>query len=159
MFRSKIYGKDANGYTRQLLVDEEGAIQINIADDGVATEETLQALQAQLPDDLTAGGNLKVAVEEIAPMSSKPAAATAKGYQQLDTLTTAQSLTVPEGATYAYLRAEDKAVRIRDDGTDPTAAVGFPIVAGETMLFTGSLAALRVIETEASAKLSVLFYS
>ena len=160
MFRSKLYGVTTGNRTKQVLVDDDGALMANlVSEEGLALDETLAAIGDQLPAELSAEGNLKVAVEELAPMSSKPAVATAKGYLQLTTLTTAQALTVPEGATYAYLRAEDKAVRIRDDGTDPTAAVGFPIVAGETLLYTGPLATLRVIETEASAKLNCLFYA
>ncbi len=43
-----------------------------------------------------------------------------KGYQQITDLSSAVSLTVPNGANYAIIEAETQSVRWRDDGTAPT---------------------------------------
>lgn len=83
---------------------------------------------------------------------------TPKGYQQLTSLASAATLTVPSGATVALIQAEGQAVRWRDDGTSPTASVGMLISSGETVPYSGSLSAFKVIETAASAKLNVSYY-
>jgi hypothetical protein len=80
------------------------------------------------------------------------------GYQQIVALSAATALTVPEGATVAVIESEAQGVRWRDDGTDPTAAIGMPIPSGETLEYSGNLAALRFIEEAASAKLNVSYY-
>jgi hypothetical protein len=82
-----------------------------------------------------------------------------KGYQQLTSLSSAASLTVPTGASFALIQAQDRDVRWRDDGTDPTASVGMVIAAGATVLYEGELPRFRVVETEASAKLNVTYYT
>lgn len=79
-------------------------------------------------------------------------------YQQLTGLNTAQSLpSRPNGARSVVLQPEVQNVRIRDDGTDPTASVGVLLVAGGIYTFRGDLAALRAIETTPSATLNVWF--
>lgn len=85
------------------------------------------------------------------------------GYQQIDaaTLTTAQSLTVPNGTTMALLQAEGVAVRWRADGVDPTTSVGMLIAAGGEVMYPASqsaLSALRFIRAGAGAILNVSYY-
>jgi hypothetical protein len=80
------------------------------------------------------------------------------GYQQVTSLAASTALTVPAGATYAQIRAETQDVRWRDDGGAPTAAVGTPLAAGETLNYDGDLSAVRFIEQAASAKLNVSYY-
>lgn len=87
-----------------------------------------------------------------------PAALTAKGYQQITSLSAAAALTVPTGATVALIQAETKDIRWRDDGTNPTSSVGMVLAAGTSVFFTGSLSAFRAIETAASAKLNISYY-
>ena len=82
-----------------------------------------------------------------------------KGYQQLTSLGTAQALTVPAGARAAIIQAETQGVRWRDDGTNPTASVGMVIAAGSDFFYTGDLAAIRLIEQAASAKVNVSYYA
>lgn len=81
-----------------------------------------------------------------------------KGYQQITSLASAAALTVPTGARIALIGAEDVSVRWRDDGTDPTDSVGMVLAAGASMLYDGSLSAIRFIETAASAKLNISYY-
>lgn len=80
--------------------------------------------------------------------------------QQITSLSAAQSLTVPANATAALLQAETNNVRIRTDGTAPTASVGIILVASAAPLLIKGRAALdnlKAIEVTASAKLNVAY--
>lgn len=81
------------------------------------------------------------------------------GYQQITSLSAATALTVPDGAVFAMIRADTQAVRWRDDGTNPTASVGVPLDADDTLNYEGDLAAIRFIEQTASAVLDVTYYA
>lgn len=81
------------------------------------------------------------------------------GYQQLTSLGSAAALTVPAGAQRALFVAETQSVRLRDDGTDPSATVGLLLSAGTVLDYRGNLSAVKIIETAASAKLNVLYYA
>lgn len=84
------------------------------------------------------------------------------GYQQITVLTAAVALTVPPAcgskASLAVITAEAQAVRYRDDGVDPTAAIGMPMATGVTLNYEGSISKIKFIEQTASAKLNVSFY-
>lgn len=81
------------------------------------------------------------------------------GFQQIP-CNTAQALTPPPNARWALLRAEAQTVRIRDDGTAPTASVGFPLlVADDALVYMGNLSGLRVIAATAGGILNVLYYA
>lgn len=89
------------------------------------------------------------------------------GYQQITSLSSAQSLTVPDKnpqgtagtPTTAIIRCETQAVRWRDDGTAPTASVGMPLAVGDTLVYDGDLKKIQFIEQTASAKLNISLYS
>lgn len=81
------------------------------------------------------------------------------GYQQITGLSTAKALTVPVGATMALVAPDTQNVRWRDDGTNPTASVGMPLVVGTTLNYDGDLNRIRFIETTASAVLNVSYYA
>ena len=80
------------------------------------------------------------------------------GYQQITTLSSAQTLTIPAGADFAVIEAEAQAVRWRDDDTAPTASVGMPLASGGVLEYSGRLSALQFIEQTASAKLNINYY-
>lgn len=80
------------------------------------------------------------------------------GYQQIDTLNAAKGLTLPDKAQYALIQPQTQDVRWRDDGTDPTSAVGIVLAAGDDFFYTGDLSAIKFIETAASAKINVSYY-
>lgn len=80
------------------------------------------------------------------------------GYQQLTSLAAAAALTIPAGAQKAVVIAETQDVRWRDDGTNPTASVGVVLKKDTVYTFDVLSAALRFIETAASAKLNVAYY-
>lgn len=83
------------------------------------------------------------------------------GYQQITSLSSAASLTVPTGARVAKIVAEGTDVRWRDDGTSPTTTVGMliDISVDPYLTYEGDLSAIEFIETAASATLSVSYYS
>lgn len=58
----------------------------------------------------------------------------------------------------ALVQALNQNVRWRDDGTDPTDAVGMRLAAGETMFYVGDLRKIRFIEEAASAELNYTVY-
>ena len=89
------------------------------------------------------------------------------GYQQITSLSSAQSLTVPTRdvnglsvkPSIALITPETQAVRWRDDGTAPTASVGMPLAAGVTWQYDGDLTKIQFIEQTASAKLNISYYA
>jgi hypothetical protein len=88
------------------------------------------------------------------------------GYQQITSLNTAASLTVPlvdknglnQKPTFALIIAETQNVRWRDDGTAPTASVGMPLIVGVPLQYDGDLSKIQFIEQTASAKLNISYY-
>jgi hypothetical protein len=92
--------------------------------------------------------------------SSAPYAATPKGYQQITGTGAVAALTVPAGATFAVVQPEAQGVRYRDDGTNPTAAVGMPIGSGVSVTFGGAIeeAALK-FWLPAGAILDINYYA
>jgi len=83
----------------------------------------------------------------------------ALGYEQITSLSGVVALTVPQGATYAVITPEVAAVRWRDDGTDPTSSVGFPLQPDAVLRTDGPLPALRFIQASAGAVLNVMYYA
>jgi len=88
------------------------------------------------------------------------------GYQQITSLSSAASLTVPQTdlnglackPTLAIITAETQAVRWRDDAA-PTASVGMPLASGATLQYDGDLTKIQFIEQTASAKLNISYYA
>lgn len=82
------------------------------------------------------------------------------GYQQRTVSTTAVELTIPSGASRAFIRVSAQPIRYRDDGVNPTATVGMPKVANNEFELVGkSLHAARFIRTGGSDSiLEVLYY-
>lgn len=98
-------------------------------------------------------------------MRVQPAFSDPLGVGQITGLSTKKTLAdvsggIPAGAQFVLLQAESKTVRWRDDGPDPTAAIGMRLIAdGEPFLYDGKdLTLIEFIEESASAKLNVAFY-
>lgn len=83
--------------------------------------------------------------------------------------TTAESLAVltgsaiPAGALYAMIQIDTGGTNVfcrwRDDGTAPTAAVGFPLLTGVQFFYNGSLSAFQIIGSAAGpSTISVAYY-
>jgi len=89
------------------------------------------------------------------------------GYQQITSLSSATSLTVPQTdlnglackPSLALITAESQAVRWRDDGIAPTATVGMPLASGGTLQYDGDLTKIQFIEQTASAKINISYYA
>jgi hypothetical protein len=89
------------------------------------------------------------------------------GYQQITSLSSAASLTVPQTdlnglackPSIAIITAEGQAVRWRDDGVAPTATVGMPLASGGTLQYDGDLTKIQFIEQTASAKINITYYA
>lgn len=66
---------------------------------------------------------------------------------------------IPAGATKVVITVGAQAVRWRDDGTAPTAAIGMPLAVGATLVYEyRDLASIRVISQVAGAILDMTFY-
>lgn len=82
----------------------------------------------------------------------------ALGYTQILAATSTQ-LAIPLGCTLILVTPEAQAVRWRDDGTPPTATVGYPLAVGVELQYSANqMASLRFIEQALSTKLNVTFY-
>lgn len=80
-------------------------------------------------------------------------------YEQITSLNTAKGLTSPpSGATMVMIQPETQSIRWRDDGTNPTSAVGMIVAAGDILFYTGNFADIKFIEVSASAKINVTYY-
>lgn len=67
--------------------------------------------------------------------------------------------TPPAGASFAQISAEAQAVRWRDDGTNPTATIGYPLAAGSELRYDANgLSRLRFCQQTAGAILNVAFF-
>jgi hypothetical protein len=84
-----------------------------------------------------------------------------KGYQQLTSAGAVLTPTVPSGASWALIKTETKAVRWRDDGTNPDGSTGMLLDVGDEFWYTGALNKLRLIEDGATstAKVSIAYYA
>ena len=88
------------------------------------------------------------------------------GYQQITSLSSATSLTVPVTdlnglscrPSIAMITPETQAVRWRDDAA-PTASVGMPLAAGVTLQYDGDISKIQFIEQTAGAKLNISYYA
>lgn len=66
---------------------------------------------------------------------------------------------IPAGATRVKVSVSAQAIRWRDDGAAPTAAIGMPQAAGTTLDYQErDLASLRFISQVAGAVLDITFY-
>lgn len=89
------------------------------------------------------------------------------GYQQITSMSSAVSLTVPtvdknglnQKPTFALIIPEGQAIRWRDDGTAPTASIGMPVAVGIPIQYDGDLTKIRFIEQTAGAKLNISYYA
>lgn len=92
---------------------------------------------------------------------------TPRGFQQIAAATLAAStgLTVPTGVDglqpdFCIVHADTQAVRWRDDGTAPTAAIGMRLAVGDSLRIEGlgAIKAIRFIVETAGANLNISYY-
>lgn len=101
---------------------------------------------------LPAGSNL------IGTVNTLPATLTPTGFQQITSLSTATSLTVPATSTMAVIEVEGAPVRWRDDGTAPTASVGMGQGTFIQQEYRGNLSAIQFIQQSSGAILNISYY-
>lgn len=87
----------------------------------------------------------------------------AMGYQQIVSPSTAQALTVPtdtnnQKPNLAIITCTTQAIRIRDDGTNPTTTVGVFLPVNVPYYYRGPLSALRLIQVTTNATVDILYY-
>ena len=85
----------------------------------------------------------------------------ALGYQQFaaGAIDAATALTIPTGTMFAIMTPAAQAIRWRDDGIDPTTAIGYPLAVGVELRYNSpSLSPLKVIAQVAGAILNVSYY-
>ena len=81
------------------------------------------------------------------------------GFQRIISLSAATALTPPTPDCNACLIVpESQSIRWRDDGTAPTASVGALIKAEAIFEYTGQLDRIKLIETAASASVTITYY-
>lgn len=87
-------------------------------------------------------------------------AKTALAYEQITSLSSAVGFTsIPSGSEAVFVQPETQNVRMRSDGTNPTASVGMLLVANTIYEFSATnFATMKFIEATASAKLNIEFY-
>lgn len=80
-------------------------------------------------------------------------------FEQVTGLSAAKGITRPSRANKALIQTESQPVRWRDDGTDPTAAIGMRLLVGETLVYSvDDFSKIKFIEEAASAKLNISYY-
>lgn len=85
----------------------------------------------------------------------------ALGYQQIAAggLAGSTALIIPAGTQLIKITVEAQAVRWRDDGTAPTAAIGYPLPVGQELIYTAAaMPQLRFIQQTAGAVLNAVYY-
>lgn len=90
-----------------------------------------------------------------------PAGIKPLGYQQVTVADTAIGLTVPANTIRAVVGVEAQPLRYRDDGTNPSATVGFLLAAGAIVELNNkeAIAKFKAIRSGGtSATLNVLYY-
>lgn len=65
---------------------------------------------------------------------------------------------VPSGALLVSISVEGQSVRMRDDGTNPTASVGLLLPVGGPWPYQANLAGVKFIQTASAATISYCFY-
>lgn len=92
---------------------------------------------------------------------------TCMGYQQINGAAASTALTIPTVdpvtglsamPTHAVIVTEAQIVRWRDDGTNPTAAIGMPLNPGSVFVYDGDLRKIRFIQVAATAVINVTYY-
>ena len=89
------------------------------------------------------------------------------GYQQITTLSSATSLTVPvknlsglkSTPSIVLITHEAQALRWRDDGVAPSATVGMPLAVGVTLQYDGDLTQIQFFEQAGGAKLNISYFA
>lgn len=143
------------------LVTPANCVRASFTATGSGTSLTASSVTGQiLPGDPVTGTGVPTGTFIASQVSGTPNGAGVYLTNQATT-SSAASLTsggIPQSATQVAITAEAQAIRYRDDGVAPAAAVGMPLAVGVALNYTGTLSKLRLIEQTGSAKANLLFY-
>jgi hypothetical protein len=115
----------------------------------------------------TAKASITWLIRSAVPLAAVPSGfgplfnAIARGYAEVTDLSASTALpSAPSGANAALVAVDGAGVRVRFDGTAPSASVGVPIGPGETLQLSGAamLTGLRVIRRASGALLRVTWF-
>jgi hypothetical protein len=84
-----------------------------------------------------------------------------KGYQQFTAgqVDAATALTVPAGTSVAIIKPSAQAIRLRDDGTNPTTTIGYPVAVGVEFVYSSSsIGTVKIIGQAINAVVDILYY-
>lgn len=84
----------------------------------------------------------------------------ALGYQQMAIATDAVAAApvAPPGTIVALMKVEGAPVRYRDDGVDPTQAVGMPLAVGESLVYDAVMLDMRLTAQQTGAIVNIAYY-
>lgn len=120
----------------------------------LSTPASAQAAHSSIGNDVISGAPNCA----IGPCWRPYVGAPPGGYQQFTVVASTALPSIPTGAAEALVICETQTVRWRDDGVAPTASVGMPLTANTAFPYTGNLAAVRIIQTTATATCNVSYY-
>lgn len=81
-----------------------------------------------------------------------------KGHSAM-AVTTSVALTVPIGAIRVVIRTKGNGISWTDDGQTPTTSLGMYLLADETLVYDGNLAAFKMASLAGTADVRVAYYS
>lgn len=84
-----------------------------------------------------------------------------KGYVQITGVTSAAAVglgAIPEGAVSVHVMVEGGDARWRDDGTNPTSAVGMPLAEATPFIYDKTLTAIKFVAKTVNVVLNIAFY-
>lgn len=76
----------------------------------------------------------------------------------VQTLATICGGSIPAGTAGVLIQSETNGIRWRDDGTDPTASVGYPLAVGSELLYQGNVSALHLVSQSGTATVNVVCF-
>jgi len=84
-----------------------------------------------------------------------------RDFEQITTLSAAVGISNAEilKGQFVIITPVTQAVRYRDDGTNPTAAIGIFLQVNVPFVYAGDLSAIKFFEVAASAELNIAGYS
>ncbi len=83
------------------------------------------------------------------------------GYTQLTTVGTAGGVglgTIPANSRIVLIQAEAQNIRWTDDGSAPTASVGMILVANSTLIYSGPMSSVKLIQVAGGGIVNLTFY-
>ena len=132
----------------------------NLTPPALNNGDVLRDMQVDSAGRMLVSGTPSAAAQDSTGATKAPVY-TPLGYRQVTATSGAFALpTPPAGTRRAVVQAEAQAIRWRDDGTDPTAAIGMTISVGGELRYDGAtMSAIKMIAASAGAIANIAYYS